>query len=177
MGHLSLLHFHMSESLLNKIYGDVIHETTSCKSTWDNVWYFGTKGLSMILCLWSPLHPLSKLVAVQDHAQNLEEQLWMGGRSVLYLTDLGCFFRGSVSTVLLLVVASRAVTNDAKFLSKLPKRVTTWSSLEIGAPIAASLSVRCFICFKCCSIPLIWAHNLTKFTSLKSRNVLLTHRL
>ena len=34
----------------------------------------------MILCLWSPLHPLSKLLAIQDHTQNLEEQLWMGGR-------------------------------------------------------------------------------------------------
>ena len=64
--------------------------TTSCKSTWDTVPYFGLNGLSMILCLWSPLHPFSKLLAIQDHTQNLEEQLWMGagGRSVLYLTDL-----------------------------------------------------------------------------------------
>ena len=28
--------------------------TTSCKSTWDTVPYFGINGLSMILCLWSP---------------------------------------------------------------------------------------------------------------------------
>ena len=27
----------------------------------------------MILCLGSPLHPLSKLLAIQDHAKNLEE--------------------------------------------------------------------------------------------------------
>ena len=53
---------------------------TSCKSTWDTVPYFGLNGLSMILCLWPPLHPFSKLLAIQDHAQNLEEQLWMGGR-------------------------------------------------------------------------------------------------
>ena len=57
-----------------------VHATTSCKSTWDTVPYFGINGLSMILCLWSSLHPLSKLLAIQDHTQNLEEQLWMGGR-------------------------------------------------------------------------------------------------
>ena len=51
--------------------------TTSCKSTWDTVPYFCLNGLSMILCLWSSLHPLSKLLALQDHAQNFEEQLWM----------------------------------------------------------------------------------------------------
>ena len=54
--------------------------TTSCKSTWDTVPYCGINGLSMILCLWSPLHPLSKLLAIQDHTQNVEEQLWIGGR-------------------------------------------------------------------------------------------------
>ena len=54
--------------------------TTSGKSTWDTVRYFGINGLSMILCLWSRLHPLSKLLAIEDHTQNLEEQLWMGGR-------------------------------------------------------------------------------------------------
>ena len=36
---------------------------TSCKSTRDTVPYFGINGLSMILCLWSPLHPLSKLLS------------------------------------------------------------------------------------------------------------------
>ena len=90
--------------------------TTSCKSTWDTVPYFGINGLSMILCLWSPLHPLSNLLAIQDHTQNLEEQLWMGGRREVSIishrpvtrSDLQresrLFFRGSVSTFLLLVV-------------------------------------------------------------------------
>ena len=89
--------------------------TTSCKSTWDTVPYFGINGLSMILCLWSPLHPLSKLLAIQDHAQNLEEQLWMGGRREVSIishtpvtrSDLKqewSFFRGTVSTFLHLVV-------------------------------------------------------------------------
>ena len=92
------------------------HATTSCKSTWDTVPYFGVNGLSMILCLWSPLHPLSKLLAIQDHTQNLEEQLWMGGRrevSVIFyrpvtrsdLKQERSFFRGSVSSYLQLVVA------------------------------------------------------------------------
>ena len=71
------------------------------QGTWDTVPYFGLNGLSMILCLWPPLHPFSKLLAIQDHAQNLEEQLWMGEGEVFYLTDLwlaaiwsktGCFF-------------------------------------------------------------------------------------
>ena len=53
------------------------------KSTWDTVRYFGLNSLPMILCLWSPLQPILKLLAIQDHAQNLEEQLWMkGGREV-----------------------------------------------------------------------------------------------
>ena len=90
--------------------------TTSCKSSWDTVPYFGINGLSTILCLWSPLHPLSKLLAIQDHTQNLEEQLWMGGRREVSIishrpvtrSDLQqerSFFRGSVSTFLQLVVA------------------------------------------------------------------------
>ena len=77
----------------------------------------GINGLSMILCLWSPLHPLSKLLAMQDHTQNLEEQLWMGGRRevsfIFYrpvtrsdLKQERAFFRGSVSTFLQLVVAT-----------------------------------------------------------------------
>ena len=58
------------------VYAACLREaTTSCKSTWDTVPYFGINGLSMILCLWFPLHPLSKLLAIQDHTQNLEEQL------------------------------------------------------------------------------------------------------
>ena len=66
-------HFHLAGRCL-------LVATTSCKSTWDTVPYFGINGLSMILCLCSPLHPLSKLLAIQDYAKNLEEQLWMGGR-------------------------------------------------------------------------------------------------
>ena len=42
--------------------------------------YFGLNDPPMILCLWSPLLPLSKMLAIQDHAQNIEEQLWMEGR-------------------------------------------------------------------------------------------------
>ena len=90
--------------------------TTSCKSTWDTVPYFGLNGLSMILCLWPPLHPFSKLLAIQDHAQNLEEQLWMGGRRGVTIlshrpvtsSDLKqdkLFFREGASTFLQLVVA------------------------------------------------------------------------
>ena len=71
----------------------------------------------MFLCLWSPLPPLSKLLAIQDHTQNLEEQLWMGGRREVSIishrpvtrSDLKqerSFFRGSVSTFLQVVVAS-----------------------------------------------------------------------
>ena len=60
--------------------GHFVLQPVSCKSTWYTVPYFGINGLSMILCLWSPLHPLSKLLAIQDHAQILEQQLWMGGR-------------------------------------------------------------------------------------------------
>ena len=89
--------------------------TTSCKSTWDTVPYFGINGLSMIFCLWW-LHPLSKLLAIQDQAQNLEEQLWMGGRrevSIIFyrpvtrsdLKQERSFFLGSVPTFLQLVVA------------------------------------------------------------------------
>ena len=71
----------------------------------------------MSLCLWSPTHPLSKLLAIQDHAQNLEEQLWIGGRRKVSIIshrpvirrDLKqerSVFRGSVSTFLQLVVVS-----------------------------------------------------------------------
>ena len=89
--------------------------TTSCKSTWDTVQYFGINGLSMILCLWSPSTPYHWLLAIQDHAQNLEEQLWMGGRREVSIishtpvtrSDLKqewSFFVGIVSTFLQLVV-------------------------------------------------------------------------
>ena len=72
----------------------------------------------MILCLWPPLHPLSKLLVIQDHAQNLEQQLWIGGRREVSIISHGpvtssdlkherLFFRESVSTFLQLVVANR----------------------------------------------------------------------
>ena len=68
------------------------------------------------LVLVIPLHPLSKLLAIQDHTQNLEEQLWMGGRrevSIIFyrpvtrsdLKQERSFFRVSVSSYLQLVVA------------------------------------------------------------------------
>ena len=68
------------------------------------------------LVLVTPLHPLSKLLAIQDHTPNLEEQLWMGGRrevSIIShrpvtrsnLKQERLFFRGSVSTFLQLAVA------------------------------------------------------------------------
>ena len=83
--------------------------TTSSKSTWDTVLYFALNGLSMILCLRSPLHPLSKLLVIQDHAQNFEEQLWMERRREVsvtshrpvtscYLEQERSFFCWSVST-------------------------------------------------------------------------------
>ena len=71
-----------SQNLKNNSGGS----TARCKRTWDTVQYFGLNGLSMILCLWSTLHSLSLLRAIQDHAQNLEEQLWMEGRREVSIT-------------------------------------------------------------------------------------------
>ena len=56
--------------------------TTSCKTAWDTAPYFGLNSPAMILCLWSPI-----LLAIQDHAQNLEEQLWMEGRRKVSITS------------------------------------------------------------------------------------------
>ena len=103
--------------------------TTSSKSTWDTVLYFALNGLSMILCLRSPLHPLSKLLVIQDHAQNFEEQLWMGRRREVsvtshrpvtscYLEQERSFFVG-VSQHLQLVVAL-----DCFIFNKLKIRIT-----------------------------------------------------
>ena len=52
-----------------QIYNQLQKYLRQCTLFWLN-------GLSMILCLWSPLLPLSKLLAIKDHGQNLEEQLW-----------------------------------------------------------------------------------------------------
>ena len=84
----------------------------------------------MILCLWSPLHPLSKLLAIQDRAKNLEEQLWMGGGREVSVTShrpvTSCdlkqkrsYFRRRVSTFLQLVVAL-----DCFIYNKLKIRIT-----------------------------------------------------
>ena len=83
---------------------------------------FCLKWPAMILCLWSLLHPFSKLLAIQDHTQNLEEQLWMGGRREVIIISLRhvtssdlkqerSFFRRSVSTFLQLVVALLGKSN------------------------------------------------------------------
>ena len=89
----------------------------------------------MILCLWSPLHPLSKLLAIQDHTQNLEEQLWMGGRrevSIIFYrpvtrSDLKwerSFWRGSVSSFLQLVVARQTRDTDTTDIVDTPVHVS-----------------------------------------------------
>ena len=93
---------------------------TSYKNTGDTVPYFGSTDLLMTLLLWSPFLPISKLIAIQDHAKktwrnNFE---WRGGgRCVIYPTDVwlaaiwskkGRFFVFlSVSTFLQLFVVAR----------------------------------------------------------------------
>ena len=58
---------------------------------WTRLGVFWHKWPVYYLVLVTPLHPLSKLLAIQDHTQNLEEkhnfETGEGGRSVLYLTD------------------------------------------------------------------------------------------
>ena len=69
----------------------------------------GLTGLLMTLCMWSHLFPISKLLAIQDNALNLEEQLWMeGGEYYIAQKCDWAVFRWSVSTFLQLVV----VVND-----------------------------------------------------------------
>ena len=100
--------------------------------TWDTVPYFGINGLSMILCLWSPLHPLSKLLAIQDHAQNLEEQLWMGGRREV---SIMCY---------------RPVTRQERFEAR--KVVFPWECLNIFATGCSNKTtniVACGLVFSC----------------------------
>ena len=90
--------------------------------------YFGISGLSMILCLWSPLYALAKLLTIQDYAKNFEEQLRMGGRREVSVmshrpvasSDLmheRLFFRGSVSTFLQLVAPTFLEWREPNFLS------------------------------------------------------------
>ena len=58
------------QSCFSKFWAWPCIATTCCKSTWDTVPYFGFNGLSMILCLWPPLHPFTKLLAIQDQRMN-----------------------------------------------------------------------------------------------------------
>ena len=58
----------------SKFYFPLLQASTSCKNTWNTLPYLGLNGLSMILCLWSLLIPLSKLLAIQAHVQNMKEQ-------------------------------------------------------------------------------------------------------
>ena len=44
---------------------------------WNVIWF---KWPVHDLVLVTPLHPISKLLAIQDHAKKMDEQLWMGGR-------------------------------------------------------------------------------------------------
>ena len=140
-------HFHLGgrshTSFSDRRYKIFIsHSTTSCKSTWDTVPYFGINALSMILCLWFPLYPLSKLLAIQDHTQNLEEQLWMGGRrevSIIFyrpatrsdLKQERSFFRGSVSTFLQLVVAISLLSTSVYTLKFNPLLLLLFLALKV----------------------------------------------
>ena len=98
-----------------------------CKSTWDTVPYFGVNDLSMILCLWSPLYPLSELRAIQGHAQNLEEQLWMERRrgvgiisyrpvSSSDLKQERSFFRRSVWTLIFFATGCSFLSQNLEVL-------------------------------------------------------------
>ena len=88
------------------------YATTSCKNTWDT-------NFGLIACPWScacnPPPPLSKLPAIQDHAQNLVKQLLNGAEGeviIIYhspvtgrdLKEERPDFRRSVSTFFQLVV-------------------------------------------------------------------------
>ena len=79
-----------TRDLITPLEEDVIDATTSCKNTWYTPPYFGLTDLLMLLCLWSLLLRLSKLLAIQDHTQDLVEQLEIKGRGrrVLNLTDV-----------------------------------------------------------------------------------------
>ena len=94
-----------------------IFATTSCKSTLDNVPYFGIDGLSMILCLWHPPPPLIKVASNTRPCSKLGG-ITLNGREKggQYYTSQTCdqerfearkvSFSWSVSTFLQLVVAS-----------------------------------------------------------------------
>ena len=128
------LDYYLPHIFLNRWWKRNNSTTTSCKSSWDTAPYFGFNGVFMILCLWSPLHPLSKLLAIHDHAQNLEEQLCMRGRrevsiihvshSLVTSSDLkqeSSFFCRNVSTFLQLVV--HVASNQWHFRIKCVKTI------------------------------------------------------
>ena len=79
-----------TRDLITPLEEDVIDATTSCKNTWYTPPYFGLTDLLMLLCLWSLLLRLSKLLAIQDHAQNLVEQLEIKGRGGEYYISQMC---------------------------------------------------------------------------------------
>ena len=80
-----------TRDLITPLEEDFIDATTTCKNTWYTPPYFGLTDLLMPLCLWSLLLLLSKLLAIQDHAQDLVEQLEIkgrGGGGVTHLWDI-----------------------------------------------------------------------------------------
>ena len=90
-------------------YNQLQKHLRHCTFFWHNWLVHG------ILWLWSLLHPLSTLLAIQDHAQNLEEQPWIGGRREVStvshrpvtssdLKQERSFFHRSVSTFLQLAI-------------------------------------------------------------------------
>ena len=76
-----------------------------------------------------PLHPLSKLLAIHDHTQNLEQQLWMGGRR-------------EVSTS---VISQRSVTRSDL---KQERSFFSWECLNIFAT-GCSKKNPCYFCGFC----------------------------
>ena len=139
----------------------------------------------MILCLWYPLHPLSKLLAKQDHAQNLEEQLWMGGRrevSVISHRPMTSsdwkherlFFRGSVSVNILAtgcLIPSYLFSRGARLLNRV-KRGALFALKGVVIKNSISFSYR-FACFKMARqkqqfLPLLFTWWLAAVCSMKA---------
>ena len=90
--------------------------TTSCTNTWDTVRHLAFNDVSMIFRISLQLPLSSKLLTVQHHARNFEEQLWKGEKEGLCVVSLRflsstviekekMFLIANVSTILQLVVA------------------------------------------------------------------------
>ena len=113
--------------MLKFLHNDSSITTTSCKSTWDTVPYFGLNGLSMILCLWPPLHPFtrpcSKLGGTTLNGGRREVSI-LSHRPVTSsdLKQDRLSFCESVSTFLQLIVAHFIQTSYTTW---------TWTSLNI----------------------------------------------